>query len=78
MNPEFDALLEAYFNTISMPERADVVTRIVNHMTGQVIWMSMFHRVDVSMLPNRVLNAEAKGEDSTQGWNANEWDLRQD
>jgi ABC-type transport system substrate-binding protein len=75
MNPDFDALLEAYFNTIQKSARAEVVARIVHHMTDQVIWMSMFHRLDVSMLPRRVLNAGPKGPDATQAWNAHEWEI---
>jgi peptide/nickel transport system substrate-binding protein len=76
VNPEFDALLETYFNTIPRSPRAEVVARIVHHMTDQVLWLSMFHRLDVSMIPHRVLHAGPKGEDATQAWNAHEWEIR--
>lgn len=74
-NPEFDTLLESYFNTIPKSSRAEVVAQIVHHMTDQVIWLSMFHRLDVSMLSHRVLHAGPKGEDATQAWNAHEWEI---
>jgi peptide/nickel transport system substrate-binding protein len=75
VNPEFDGLLERYFNTISKVERAPLVAQIVHHLTDQAIWMGMYHRVDPSVIPNRIANVWPRAEDCTQAWNAHEWEL---
>jgi peptide/nickel transport system substrate-binding protein len=74
-NPAFDALLSAYFVAIPKSERAALVSQIVHHLTGELIWMSLYYRVDAAFIPNRVRNVFSKGEDSTQAWNAQEWEL---
>jgi hypothetical protein len=74
MNTEFDALLERYFNTIPKVERAALVSQIVQHMTDQVIWMGLFHRVDPCVIPNRIRNVWPRTDEATQGWNAQEWE----
>ncbi len=74
VNPEFDALLERYFNTISKVERAPLVAQIVHHLTDEVIWMGMYHRVDPSVIPNRIRNVWPRTDEATQAWNAHEWE----
>jgi len=75
-NPEFDALLERYFSTIALPERVQVLATIVNHMTEQVVWMGLFHRVDPAMIGSRLQHVGPRTQGATQAWNAHEWELR--
>lgn len=76
VNPEFDALLERYFTTIPMRERAQVAGQIVSHMTDQLVWMGLFHQAEPTMIANRLINVTARHEGSVQSWNAHEWDVR--
>ena len=75
MNPEFDALLEQYFTTIAKVERAKAASEIIHHMTDQLIWMGLFHQAEPTVIDNRLQNVSARQQQSSQAWNAHEWDV---
>ena len=63
----------SYFNTIPKAERAGIVSQIVHQVTDQLIWMSLY-RVEPILIPNRIRNVTARAHDTTQAWNAHEWE----
>ncbi|MBM2812144.1 MAG: hypothetical protein HW416_2903 [Chloroflexi bacterium] len=75
-SPDLDALLEAYFTTIPMPARTALLSQIVRHISDQVVWMGLYDRVDPAMIGNRVWGVTPRTQDATQGWNAQEWELK--
>lgn len=74
-NPEFDALLERYSMTIAQPARNQVLGQIVSHIADRVIMIGLFYRVEPTLFANRVKNVTARPPNSTQAWNAHEWDV---
>lgn len=76
MSPQFDALLDRYFATIPKRERDTVLAQIVRHTTEQLTLMGLFYDTETTMISNRLLNASARHQGSTQAWNAEEWDVR--
>jgi peptide/nickel transport system substrate-binding protein len=75
MNPEFDAMLERFYTTIPLRERAEPLREIVQHMTEQLVWMGLYHEVNPSLIGNRLTGATPRVADGTQAWNAHEWDV---
>ncbi len=77
-NQQLDDLIERFFATIPKRERAEVLGQIVNHMTDQLVWMSIYHRVEPALMSNRIANVypRPQGGSSSQAWNAHEWDAR--
>ncbi len=75
--PEFEELLSSYFVTIPKGDRGGLVSRIVHHLTDELIWMSLYYRVEPTLIPNRIRNPLGRGHDSTQAWNAHEWEAVQ-
>lgn len=71
---DFEALRSAYFVTIPKAERASLVSRIVHQLSDELIWMSLYTRVEATLIPNRVRNVMPRGHDTTQAWNAHEWE----
>jgi peptide/nickel transport system substrate-binding protein len=76
-NQQLDDLIERFFATIPKRERADVLGQIVNHMTSQLVWMSIYHRVEPALMANRIAKVypRPQGGSSSQAWNAHEWDV---
>jgi peptide/nickel transport system substrate-binding protein len=77
MNPELDALLDAFFATIPRQERVRVLAQILHHISDQVIPLPLFYDANPSLIGNRLRNITArKGRDSTEAWNAEAWDVQ--
>jgi peptide/nickel transport system substrate-binding protein len=74
MNPQFDALIDRFFVTIPRAERVRVLGDIVNHISDQLTAMGVFYAANPSMIGNRLRNAGARTQYSTESWNAHEWD----
>jgi peptide/nickel transport system substrate-binding protein len=72
---ELDGLLDEYHVTIPQLPRARVLSRIVGHMTDQLVVMGLFYGVEPTMVTNRVENVGPRIQDSTQARNAHEWRL---
>ncbi|MBM2810829.1 MAG: hypothetical protein HW416_1588 [Chloroflexi bacterium] len=76
INAEFDGLLDRYFATIPTTERLQVLGQIVRHSTDQVNVMGLFQGAEPSLIANRLSGAGPRGgQESTNAWNAWEWDL---
>jgi peptide/nickel transport system substrate-binding protein len=76
-NPEWDALLDRFFVTIPRQERVEVLGRIVAHIADQLPLMGLFYNVEPTMVNNRLLNVYARAQDSGQGRNVHEWELKE-
>lgn len=76
MNAEFDALLDTYFTTVPQPERVEVLGRAVRHISEQLNVMGIFYNVQPTLISNRLRNVTAGYHNSTQAWNAEEWDVQ--
>ncbi len=74
-NPELDALIDRYFTTIPRTERLPIIGEIVHHMTDRVVCLGLFYDVEATAISNRLRGAAARHKDSTQAWNAHEWEL---
>lgn len=75
MNPEYDALVDRYLETISRPERLQVEREIVHHLSDQLVFMGLFYTTTHSLIGNRVKNSTARGPLSTDAWNGEQWEL---
>jgi len=71
-NADFDASIDRYFVTIPHAERSQVLGQIIQHMTDQVIILTLFFQTSPIMAANRLVGLTGPA----QGWNAHEWDLR--
>ena len=76
MSPEFDTLIDHYFATIARAERTQVLGQILYHMTDQLLLMGLFHDVEATMISKRITNVGARYQNSTQAWNAHQWEVR--
>jgi peptide/nickel transport system substrate-binding protein len=74
MSPELDAMLERFYTTIPLRERAQPLREVVQHMTEQLVWMGLYHEVNPSLIGNRLTGVTPRVADGTQAWNAHEWD----
>lgn len=75
-NPEFDALIDRFYITVSRPERMELAGRVVHHMTDQVIPITLFYDSSPAFVSNRLANITDLGGDSTLPWNVHEWELK--
>jgi peptide/nickel transport system substrate-binding protein len=77
-NPEYDALLDQFVATIPRPERAQVLAKIVNHMSDRLNIMGLFYDTEITLIGNRLTgitpNAQEMG--TTVGWNGHDWDIK--
>jgi peptide/nickel transport system substrate-binding protein len=74
-NPQFDALVDRFFVTIPRADRVRVLADIVGHMTENLTAMGTFYAANPSMIGNRLVNVAARTQQSTETWNAHEWDV---
>lgn len=75
-NAEMDSLIDRYLTTIPIRERTQVVGQIVQRMTEEVIWLTLFFDPEPSLIANRLVNVNAKPDDSSQTWNSHLWDVK--
>jgi peptide/nickel transport system substrate-binding protein len=76
INAELDGLIDAYFTTISKPERMQVMGQVVRHLSDQAVIMGILYNSSVTLVSNRIANVGAGGGGATQAWNSHEWDVR--
>jgi hypothetical protein len=76
MNPAFDALLDRFFTTIPARERTRLLGDIAQHISEQLNLMGLFYDTNGTLISGRLLHVNARHANSTQAWNAQEWDLR--
>jgi peptide/nickel transport system substrate-binding protein len=75
-NPEYDTLIERYLVTIPLAERVDLLGKILNHLSDQVVMTPLFWDIEVILLGNRIQNVTARHRQSSHAWNAREWDVK--
>jgi len=75
-NPEFDSLLDRFITTIPMAERMEALGAMVHHQTENMTHLPLFYGTDPTMISNRLLNVTARGQDYTQAWNIQDWDIK--
>jgi len=73
---DLDALLDRYYVTIPLPERRQVVGQIIHQISDQLIMLPLFYGAEPVVLGNRLSNVGARTSSATQGWNAQDWDVR--
>jgi ABC-type transport system substrate-binding protein len=74
-NPELDALIDQYFRTIPRQERSQIVGRVVHELTDQVAVLGISYSTSHGFIGQRLVNVHARGTNSTEAWNAHEWDI---
>jgi peptide/nickel transport system substrate-binding protein len=72
MNPELDALVDQFFQTIPKAERTRVLASIMRHMTTELNVMGLYHDVQPTLVAHRITGVTAP----SVGWNAHLWDVR--
>jgi peptide/nickel transport system substrate-binding protein len=75
-NPEYDAWIERYLTTVPMVERMQVLGGLVRHQTENLSHMPIFHGADPTLVSNRLQNVTARGDNFTQAWNIQDWELK--
>jgi peptide/nickel transport system substrate-binding protein len=76
MSPEYDALAERYQVTIPRAARLAVIVELARHVNEHLPVITLFYRVEPTMISNRMVNVTARWQGSTQAWNAHLWDVR--
>ncbi|MBM2811937.1 MAG: hypothetical protein HW416_2696 [Chloroflexi bacterium] len=77
MSPEFDTLLDKFSSTIPRAERTQVLGQIIHRISDELINMGLFYDPEPALISNRLINVgPIPTLDSTQAWNAVEWDVR--
>lgn len=75
-NSEMDALIDRYLVTIPRRERMDVVRQILRLAADDLPIMNVHFTVRPVLIHNRIVNVGAAAPRSTNGWNAEQWDVR--
>jgi hypothetical protein len=76
MNPEFDALQEAYFRTVPLSERTQVLGEIIRHHADVVAPLGLYYNPRPGGAAHRVTNVGDEWPAVYMVWNAHEWDVR--
>jgi peptide/nickel transport system substrate-binding protein len=76
MNPEFDALLDAYSRSVRMAERIDTLGQVIRHMADQLTVIGLYYIPQAGAISDRVLGVSAEWPGQYITWNAHQWDLR--
>jgi peptide/nickel transport system substrate-binding protein len=72
-NPEVDALIDRFYETVSGRERFQVVGQILHQVTDQLAVMPLFWDPSLGLVSNRVQNVPAIGD--AVPWNVEEWQV---
>jgi ABC-type transport system substrate-binding protein len=70
-NPELDALIDRFYETVPWRERLQLAGQIVNHVTDQVVVMPLFWDPSLNLVANRVQNVPPIGD--SVPWNVEVW-----
>jgi peptide/nickel transport system substrate-binding protein len=76
VNPELDDLIDAYYRTVPMPERTQVLEKIAHHVADQIIVVGLNYSVTAAGVSERLLNVSTQWPGFQITWNANEWDVK--
>ena len=75
-NAEFDGVIDRYVATIPRPERMRALGDVIQHQTDQVTALGLFYVPAPTPIGNRLVNVSPRGRQSTESWNAEQWDLK--
>ena len=75
-NAEYDGWIERYITTIPMNERMRILGGLVHHQTENLSHMPIFHGADPTLVSNRLQNISPRGDNFTQAWNIQDWELK--
>jgi peptide/nickel transport system substrate-binding protein len=76
-NSELDGNIERFFTTVPIPERMQVASQVVSHLTENVVFLPMFYDLTPTMIGNRLVNVPMKvSQGNTVTWNAHLWDVK--
>lgn len=73
---ELDGLVDRYLTTIPLDDRRQLLAGIVRHQAENLPLLPLFYEVTPTMVARRIVNVTARGDNFTEAWNAQEWDLR--
>jgi ABC-type transport system substrate-binding protein len=77
MNPEFDALIDRYFETVPLAERTAVLGQILHHMTENLNAFGLVYETEVIAVGNRVSGVTmARTDVSNSTWQSHLWDVK--
>ena len=76
MSPEFDALIDTYFQTVPVPQRIQAIGRIIDHMADQMTVLGLYYLPEPGAFSERMLNVSKEWPASHIVWNSHEWDVR--
>ena len=71
MNPELDGLIDRFYETVPRRDQLQLVSRILQHVTDQLVVMPLFWDPSLGMVSNRVENVPPLGD--AVPWNVEEW-----
>ncbi len=76
VNAELEQLVDRYVVSIPLPERKQVLTQVINHLTDQVVGLYLMFIVKYpTAISSRLVNVDANS-DIPVSWNAHEWDVK--
>ncbi len=74
-NPEYDALVDQYYNTIPRPARMEVLRQIMHLFTDQLVLLPLVYSTNHVAVGNGFKNITSRGPNGTEGWNTEQWDV---
>lgn len=74
MNPDFEALVDRYFRTIPVNERAQIFGDIIHHMTDVALVTGLFYDVEPIAVSKRLINVSIG--DHRESWTVVNWDVQ--
>jgi len=75
MNAQLDTLLGTYFETLAIPERTQVLGKIINQVADEVTIAGLFYNPAPGAFSNRMVNVSQVWPGPLITWNAYEWDI---
>ncbi len=77
MNPEFDALIDRYFETVPLAERTAVLGQILRHMTENLNVFGLLYETEVIAVSNRITGVTmARTDVLNTTWQSHLWDVK--
>jgi hypothetical protein len=76
MNAQLDALLDSYFKTLPIPQRTEVLGKIVYQVADQVTGARLYYLPIPGAFSNRLVNVSQQWPGVFITWNAHQWDVR--
>lgn len=73
MNPDFEAMVDRYYRTINITDRAQVFGDIIAHMTDVALVMGLVYDVEPVAISKRLVNVSIG--DHREAWTVVNWDV---